>query len=308
MRSTLLISCVSLLGAMVIACSGGDGESATTASSGTQGSSSGETASASDSSATGPSASGSGGGTSTGDPQTSSSGGPSTGDSATSSATSGSTGSTGPTSDATSDSTSGPDTTVGTSATETAGTTGMCDATGGDICPEGTCKLFDDGPCEEPSGPVGNGCCACECGFCSAFCRCAAPDTPIATPSGERPIEELRPGELVYSVDRGQLVAVPVLEVSKVPAPLDHAVLRVALADGRVIELSPGHPTADGRLLRELRAGDLLGDVAITGVESIPYAHAFTHDILPASSSGAYFAAGALMGSTLAPAPSECGP
>ena len=39
----------------------------------------------------------------------------------------------------------------------------------------------------------------------------------------------------------------------------------------------------------------------IVGVTRVPYTHAFTYDVLPRSSTGAYFAAGALIGSTLTP-------
>src|SRR5690606_35768455 len=149
--------------------------------------------------------------------------------------------------------------------------------------------------CEEPTGPLGNGCCACgPDDKCATFCRCAAPDTPVATPDGERAIADLRPGDLVYSVDAGRVVAVPVLEVSKVPAPAEHAVVRLQLASGRALEMSPGHPTADGRVLGDVRAGERLGDAAIVAVERVPYARGFTHDILPDSDSAAYFAAGAL--------------
>lgn len=38
----------------------------------------------------------------------------------------------------------------------------------------------------------------------------------------------------------------------------------------------------------------------IISAEVVPYQHAFTYDVLPGSSTGTYFAAGALMGSTLA--------
>lgn len=173
-------------------------------------------------------------------------------------------------------------------------------SSGGDVCPEGTCTLFDGGPCEMPTGPVGNGCCSCGAdGKCSAFCRCAAPDTPIATPTGERAIAALRPGDLVYSVEAGAVVIVPVLEVSKVPAPPEHTVVRVLLDDGRAFEMSPGHPTADGRPLGALAVGEALGEARIAGTTRVGYAHAYTHDILPDSASGAYFAAGALVGSTL---------
>jgi hypothetical protein len=34
-------------------------------------------------------------------------------------------------------------------------------------------------------------------------------------------------------------------------------------------------------------------------VEIVPYGHPYTYDILPASKSGTYFAAGVLIGSTL---------
>jgi hypothetical protein len=36
-------------------------------------------------------------------------------------------------------------------------------------------------------------------------------------------------------------------------------------------------------------------------VTTVPYAHDATYDILPQSTSGAYFASGVLVGSTLAP-------
>lgn len=183
---------------------------------------------------------------------------------------------------------------------ETGMTTGMC-GPGGDVCPEGTCKLAPELPCEMPMGPLGNGCCACECSVCTAPCRCAAPDTPVATPEGERAIASLRPGDLVFSVEGEAVVVVPVLEVRKQPAPADHTVMRVELADGGVLAISGGHPTADGRAFAGLRAGDSLGDARIVAIAPVAYGHAYTHDILPASSTGAYFAAGALVGSTLRP-------
>jgi hypothetical protein len=132
---------------------------------------------------------------------------------------------------------------------------------------------------------------------------CAAPDTPIATPSGERAIAELRVGDLVYSVDDGAIVAVPIARVGSTPV-WNHRVLRLALQGGAVLEISPGHPMADGRPLSVLRDGDQLDPQhALLSVELVPYRRARTYDILPASSSGTYFAAGALLGSTLAARP-----
>jgi hypothetical protein len=103
---------------------------------------------------------------------------------------------------------------------------------------------------------------------------------------------------MVYSVDHGRVVAVPIREVHHRLAP-HHTVMRVALANGSVLEISPPHPTADGRLFGDLRTGDSLGGVAITSVTRVPYRFENTYDILPASDTGAYFAGGVLVGSTL---------
>jgi hypothetical protein len=75
--------------------------------------------------------------------------------------------------------------------------------------------------------------------------------------------------------------------------------MRVVLETGAVLEISAGHPTADGVAFGDLRPGMRQGGVAITSAELVPYRHERTHDILPESDSGAYFAAGMLVGSTL---------
>jgi hypothetical protein len=134
------------------------------------------------------------------------------------------------------------------------------------------------------------------------LCKCASPDTPIATPLGDRPIAELAPGDLVYSVDHDAIVAVPVARTHSTPAP-HHHVVRLSLANGAVLEISAVHPTADGRTLGALRSGDLLDGVRVERVALVPYAHDRTYDILPASDTGTYFAGGVLIASTLAPAP-----
>jgi hypothetical protein len=82
----------------------------------------------------------------------------------------------------------------------------------------------------------------------------------------------------------------------------NHAVLRIALEGGRSLEISPLHPNADGVLLGNLHAGDVLERTRIERMSLIPYAHDSTYDILPASDTGTYFAAGVLIGSTLKPA------
>jgi hypothetical protein len=127
---------------------------------------------------------------------------------------------------------------------------------------------------------------------------CASPDTPIATPDGERPIVELAVGDLVYSVENDAVVAVPIARVNRAPVR-DHHVVRVQLATGAVLEISPRHPTADGRTFGDLRAGDQLDQKVIVSVELVRYDHPFTYDIRPASETHTYFAGGALIGTTL---------
>src|SRR6478736_1529267 len=128
---------------------------------------------------------------------------------------------------------------------------------------------------------------------------CASPETPIATPDGERSIASLRVGDLVYSVDRDAIAVVPLLKVEHTSVAR-HRVVRVVLEDGRVLEISPGHPTADGRTFGDLLAGSKLDTAhSVLSAELVPYTYDATFDILPASSTGTYFAAGALIGSTL---------
>ena len=127
---------------------------------------------------------------------------------------------------------------------------------------------------------------------------CASPDTPIATPTGDRAIADIRAGDVVYSVDHEAIRPVVVVRVSKTRVT-HHYVMRVRFESGRVLEISAGHPTADGRFFSELVPGARLDGHAIQSVEPIPYAYEDTYDILPASDTGTYFAAGMLIGSTL---------
>lgn len=113
----------------------------------------------------------------------------------------------------------------------------------------------------------------------------------------------LRVGDLVYSVNRGVQRAVPVSAVHRVRAD-HHSVVRVRLASGVVLEVSPAHPTADGRTFGSLRRGDFLDGLEVESAELVAYRHDYTYDILPDSDSHAYYAGGVLVGSTLGPTPS----
>ncbi|MDD9938572.1 MAG: hypothetical protein OXT09_33490, partial [Myxococcales bacterium] len=131
-------------------------------------------------------------------------------------------------------------------------------------------------------------------------CDCNAPDTPIATPDGERPIASLRAGDLVYSIDGAAIVAVPVLMAVENPVQ-DHEVVRLSLEGGAVLEISAGHPLGDGRSIGDLQDGERYDGLRIESAERVGYAHPNTYDVLPDSSSGVYFAAGMPLRSTLKP-------
>jgi hypothetical protein len=133
---------------------------------------------------------------------------------------------------------------------------------------------------------------------CAPLCVCASPDTPIATPDGERAIASLRVGDLVYSIDGGAVKAVPIVRLKQTRVTRHH-VMRVQLANGVSLEVSGGHPTADGRSFSDLRAGSMLEGVLVISAEKVPYSYSSTFDILPASSTETYFAGGALIGSTI---------
>jgi hypothetical protein len=117
----------------------------------------------------------------------------------------------------------------------------------------------------------------------------------ISTPSGPVPIKDLKPGDLVLS-DGGRPAAI--LRTARVRAE-NHRVCRLVLGNGTVLEISPGHPLADGRPLRDLAAGDLIDGIRILSVELVPYGSGYTYDILPDSPTGCYFAGGIKMASTL---------
>ncbi|HYU83102.1 MAG TPA: Hint domain-containing protein [Candidatus Polarisedimenticolia bacterium] len=128
---------------------------------------------------------------------------------------------------------------------------------------------------------------------------CLARGTRIATPSGDVAVEELKVGDIVWTIDAGARVAVPLAEVGSTPVPSTHRVVELRLSDGRAVDVSPGHPTADGRSVGDLRAGDAYDGAVVLSAELIPYAGRATFDVLPAGATGMYWANGVLLGSTL---------
>jgi hypothetical protein len=130
---------------------------------------------------------------------------------------------------------------------------------------------------------------------------CLAAHTQIDTPTGSVAVEELRVGDVVWTMDAtGARVAAPILKIARVPVPAKHPMVHVILDDGRELWASPGHPTTTGQALGDLQVGDRLDEVHVTRVERVPYDQPETYDLLPSGETGFYWANGILIGSTLA--------
>jgi hypothetical protein len=130
---------------------------------------------------------------------------------------------------------------------------------------------------------------------------CLAAGTLIDTPRGAVRVENLRVGDSVWTMNRsGERVPGTILRTSRVPVPASHQVIHVILSDGRELWASPGHPTADGKMLGNLTVNDVLDGTRVINVERLHYTGTATYDLLPSGGTGFYWANGILMGSTLA--------
>ena len=190
----------------------------------------------------------------------------------------------------------------GTCATPPCSSGTTCDA--GTFCCANQCCAAGQLCCNLAVGPGFTGCVdpvngSCPQG-CLGGCPCTSPTTPIATPSGARPIAALGVGDLVYSLHGGVLAAVPIKHVHRTHVAPTHRVVELRLAHGVVLHVTPNHPTADGRSFGDIAAGDSLDGVKVVASRVISYGQSFTYDILPDSDSGTYVAGGALIGSALA--------
>lgn len=129
---------------------------------------------------------------------------------------------------------------------------------------------------------------------------CLAAGTLIDTPVGPVRVEDMRVGMPVWTSNpAGHRIAGVVVRIGRAVAPIGHLVVRLRLADGRVVVASPGHPTGGGRRIGDLRVGDALDGSIVARSTVIRYAGAFTYDILPSGPTGTYFADGIALASTL---------
>lgn len=124
--------------------------------------------------------------------------------------------------------------------------------------------------------------------------RCLHRGTKIATPNGEVAVERLHVGDPIWTTTSdGRRVATTVRTTSWTPAPREHRMLSIRLADGRVLVASPGHPMADGTPLSAL-ASDGAHSIRETSLDDDR-----TFDVRPDGETGRYWAEGILLGSTL---------
>ena len=129
---------------------------------------------------------------------------------------------------------------------------------------------------------------------------CLAAGTLIDTPQGLIVVQDLRLGDSVWTVDEsGERVAATIVQYSRVPVPDNHQIVHVILSDGRELWASPGHPTADGRVLGDLKGNDFLDGARVILTERLAYSETATYDFLPSGETGFYWANGILMDSTL---------
>jgi hypothetical protein len=129
---------------------------------------------------------------------------------------------------------------------------------------------------------------------------CLAAATLIDTPTGPVRVTDLKLGEAVWTAgEDGRRLLARVAALGSVSFPLGHDAIRIELSDGRSVTASVGHPTADGRILGQLRVGDRVDGATIVAVHTVHLSDGATYDLLPSGPTGTYWADGVLLGSTL---------
>jgi hypothetical protein len=131
---------------------------------------------------------------------------------------------------------------------------------------------------------------------------CLPSETRIDTPRGPVPIADLQVGDPVWTLDEvGNRREAIIVKTARVPVPAGHRMVDLRLEDGRALRASPGHPTADGRRMEDLRVGDTVDGARVARIGVDAEAAAATYDLLPSGSTGYYWANGIRIGSTLSP-------
>jgi len=132
------------------------------------------------------------------------------------------------------------------------------------------------------------------------YMYCCPKGAMVRTPNGPVPIENIRKGDEVSSLnDQLQRVVVRVAEVVVRGVPSGHRLSSITFDDGSRLRVSPTHPMADGLLASELTEGTVYRGKLVAEYKTIPYLDRCTYDILPDTPSGLYWLDGILVGSTL---------
>jgi hypothetical protein len=130
---------------------------------------------------------------------------------------------------------------------------------------------------------------------------CLPEDTRIDTPDGERTITELTAGDPIWTLDgTGRRIVGHVAYAGSTPIVAGHTLVRITLADGRVVRASAGHPDAGGTRMDALATGMAMSGSTIVSVEALPYDGERTHDVLPSGPTGIYWADGVAVQSSFA--------
>ncbi len=138
-------------------------------------------------------------------------------------------------------------------------------------------------------------------GIWGAGGRCLALGTKISSLKGRIAVERLKKNDLVWTVDaRGNKMLQPIIRIKKTYVGNSHIICSLFLSDKRQISVSPLHPLfSEQSAVKDLKKGDIYNDAMVIKNEIQFYRSFYTFDILPAGESGAYFANGILLGSTL---------
>ncbi len=129
---------------------------------------------------------------------------------------------------------------------------------------------------------------------------CLSPYTLISTPKGQVKVGDLKVGDIVYTQTKtGRKVSLPIIKRSKVKVTSAHRMVYLNFDNDNSLIVSPDHPAAGIKKVRELFPKDSYDQTRIKEVSLINYDHNHTYDILPEGETGYYCANNILIGSTL---------
>jgi hypothetical protein len=135
--------------------------------------------------------------------------------------------------------------------------------------------------------------------ICNSKLKCLTAGTQIATPEGHTAVEQLKPGDLVWTQDAaGDRLRGVVQSVAATPVTCGK-LLHLVLSDGRTIVVSPQHPLSNGRPVSDLSSSEFLDGATLQTSEYVEGCPDFTYDLLPSGQTGIYWANVIPLGSTL---------